>query len=186
MLGADQHRIGLSQHLVTTTASLILLTSYGILNGRNPEESFVLRILWKSSSRIRLDCAEAATLLSDHEVEKAFLYSQSLVRAALETSEIVTFPEVGPYIEPLQPLARSFIKVKVVTGGLSWNDFSLCTSHLDQDNLSTRTTSRPGQPLDQEQILDAMQDAKSDRTVHEVISLAIHATKYYFAHHREM
>lgn len=45
LLGADQHRIGLFQHLAATTASMVWLTSCGIVKGRNPDGAFVLGLL---------------------------------------------------------------------------------------------------------------------------------------------
>ena len=45
LLGADQHRIGLFQHLAATTASMVWLTSCGIVKGRNPDAAFVSGLL---------------------------------------------------------------------------------------------------------------------------------------------
>ncbi|KAL8791268.1 MAG: hypothetical protein Q9213_000225 [Squamulea squamosa] len=45
LLGADQHRIGLFQHLAATTASMVWLTSCGIVKGRNPDGAFVSGLL---------------------------------------------------------------------------------------------------------------------------------------------
>ncbi|KAF7868684.1 hypothetical protein EAF04_005214 [Stromatinia cepivora] len=45
LLGADQQRIGLFQHLATHTASMVWLTSCGIVKGRNPDGAFVLGLL---------------------------------------------------------------------------------------------------------------------------------------------
>ena len=45
LLSADQHRIGLFQHLAATTTSMIWLTSCGIVKGRNPDGAFVSGLL---------------------------------------------------------------------------------------------------------------------------------------------
>ena len=45
LLSADQHRIGLFQHLATTTTSMIWLTSCGIVKGHNPDGAFVSGLL---------------------------------------------------------------------------------------------------------------------------------------------
>ena len=45
LLRADQQRIGLFQHLAATTASMIWLTSCGIVKGRNPDGAFVSGLL---------------------------------------------------------------------------------------------------------------------------------------------
>lgn len=45
LLGADQHRIGLFQHLAATTASMVWLTSCGMVKGRNPDGAFVSGLL---------------------------------------------------------------------------------------------------------------------------------------------
>lgn len=45
LLGADQHRIGLFQHIAATTDSMVWLTSCGIVKGRNPDGAFVSGLL---------------------------------------------------------------------------------------------------------------------------------------------
>ncbi|KAA8567414.1 hypothetical protein EYC84_010432 [Monilinia fructicola] len=45
LLDADQHRIGLFQHLAANATSMVWLTSCGIVNGRNPDGAFVLGLL---------------------------------------------------------------------------------------------------------------------------------------------
>ena len=45
LLGANQHHIGLLQHLAATTASMVWLTSCGIVKGRNPDGAFVSGLL---------------------------------------------------------------------------------------------------------------------------------------------
>ncbi|OCK76857.1 ketoacyl-synt-domain-containing protein [Lepidopterella palustris CBS 459.81] len=45
LLGADQHRIELFQHLAATTTSMIWLTSSGMVKGRNPDAAFVSGLL---------------------------------------------------------------------------------------------------------------------------------------------
>ena len=45
LLDADQRRIGLFQHLAATSASMLWLTSCGIVKGRNPDAAFVAGLL---------------------------------------------------------------------------------------------------------------------------------------------
>lgn len=45
LLSADQHRIGLFQHLAATATSMIWLTSCGTVKGRNPDGAFVSGLL---------------------------------------------------------------------------------------------------------------------------------------------
>ena len=45
LLGTDQHRIRLFQHLAVNTASMVWLTSCGIVKGRNPDGAFVSGLL---------------------------------------------------------------------------------------------------------------------------------------------
>ncbi|CAI6332919.1 unnamed protein product [Periconia digitata] len=45
LLNADQDRIGLFQHLAASTASMVWLTSSGIVKGRNPDAAFVSGLL---------------------------------------------------------------------------------------------------------------------------------------------
>jgi acyl transferase domain-containing protein/NADPH:quinone reductase-like Zn-dependent oxidoreductase/NADP-dependent 3-hydroxy acid dehydrogenase YdfG/acyl carrier protein len=45
LFGADQHRLGLFQHLAANTASMLWLTSCGLVKGRNPDGSFVSGLL---------------------------------------------------------------------------------------------------------------------------------------------
>jgi acyl transferase domain-containing protein/NADPH:quinone reductase-like Zn-dependent oxidoreductase/SAM-dependent methyltransferase/acyl carrier protein len=42
---ADQHRLGIFQHLAATTASMVWITSCGIAKGRNPDGAFVAGLL---------------------------------------------------------------------------------------------------------------------------------------------
>lgn len=45
LLDADQNRLGLFQHMAANTASMIWLTSCGIVKGRNPDGAFVAGLL---------------------------------------------------------------------------------------------------------------------------------------------
>jgi acyl transferase domain-containing protein/NADPH:quinone reductase-like Zn-dependent oxidoreductase/acyl carrier protein len=45
LFGADQHRLSLFQHLAANSASMLWLTSCGLVKGRNPDGSFVSGLL---------------------------------------------------------------------------------------------------------------------------------------------
>lgn len=45
LLGADQHRISIFQHLATTASSMLWITSSGMVKGRNPDGAFVAGLL---------------------------------------------------------------------------------------------------------------------------------------------
>ncbi|KAF2194383.1 hypothetical protein K469DRAFT_744342 [Zopfia rhizophila CBS 207.26] len=74
LLGADQHRIGLFQHLAANTASMIWLTSSGIVKGRNPDGAFVSGLLRTLGSEnpagqfVSVDIDADDFQLSDREV----------------------------------------------------------------------------------------------------------------------
>lgn len=76
LLSPDQHRIGLFQHLATTTTSMIWLTSCGIVKGRNPDGAFVSGLLRTLGSEnlagyflsVDIDAQDFHNYMSDKEL----------------------------------------------------------------------------------------------------------------------
>ena len=93
LLSADQHRIGLFQHLVATTASMIWLTSCGIVKGCNPDGAFVSGLLRTLGSEnpagqfLSVDIDANEFQLSDRELGE-------LVRCLVD-QELALHPESG-------------------------------------------------------------------------------------------
>ncbi|KAJ5365630.1 hypothetical protein N7517_008516 [Penicillium concentricum] len=203
LLDASELTLNIFKYLAYNTASMVWLTSTGMIQGRSPDGAVVGGLLRTISTEVltgrfcsvdidadhfdvgELDTNELVRTLADkeqelqqrndnqsedrefawhngclwvsrlvpeaalhgyaeriqmpatHGVQLLPLGSRGPVRAAFETSGMLSSLYFKPYTELAHPLPQDSIEVKVAGVGLNWKDLAVSTGRFDMNNLSS-------------------------------------------------